>query len=366
MFNEEEYGLFKFKLPSESDKTGALNLSGESTTLKKILITDKDKFYRSVPVPLPGDHLMHVKEFGQTFSEFSNGQCRPVSSTRDTIYLTTISYGDKIKIDETFSNGLHLLAEAYFYGMKVKLIEQVIDLSLYDWESSKRVNKKTQQLQLCASGILKLLKLIVPDDAFALVAFTDQDLYDSTKSASYKCTEHETFQMDCVSCAKDLKSSKNSFCHSLANSTDRTAVFSFARMDPYFFTNKRQGSEDEAKFMKNYFFLFNRSAKLMVKEILHMFGLRNCIYHLCVMNGYKNNKEFDRRPLELCVICLRKLYSLIILKDDFTMKSRITNPYLIYERFIKLKDSIEENFQGIFAVEEKWYEARIKSIKEEL
>lgn len=38
-----------------------------------------------------------------------------------------------------------------------------------------------------------------------------------------------------------------------------------------------------------------------------MFGIRHCVYYECVMNGSNHLQESDSRPLELCVVCLRKL-----------------------------------------------------------
>jgi archaemetzincin len=40
-----------------------------------------------------------------------------------------------------------------------------------------------------------------------------------------------------------------------------------------------------------------------------MFGIRHCVYYECVMNGSNHLQESDSRPLELCVVCLRKLQS---------------------------------------------------------
>ena len=47
----------------------------------------------------------------------------------------------------------------------------------------------------------------------------------------------------------------------------------------------------------------------MCHEIGHMFGLPHCIYHECLMNGANQDalNEFNRRPMLLCNICLRKL-----------------------------------------------------------
>lgn len=49
----------------------------------------------------------------------------------------------------------------------------------------------------------------------------------------------------------------------------------------------------------------------MVHEIGHLFGMKHCVFHLCIMNGCNHYEEFDSKPLYMCVICLRKLQSIL-------------------------------------------------------
>ena len=62
----------------------------------------------------------------------------------------------------------------------------------------------------------------------------------------------------------------------------------------------------------------------MAHEITHMFGVRHCVHYKCLMNGSNHLEEAEKKPLYLCVICLRKLQSNI--KFD------------IYERYLKLSE----------------------------
>lgn len=59
-----------------------------------------------------------------------------------------------------------------------------------------------------------------------------------------------------------------------------------------------------------------------------MFGVRHCIYYECLVNGSNHLQESDSRPLELCVVCLRKLQSNI--KFD------------ILERYKKLHEFVQK------------------------
>ena len=91
------------------------------------------------------------------------------------------------------------------------------------------------------------------------------------------------------------------FVFGLASIKARTGVFSFARYDERFYQN--------GKYELDYERILWRSISVMVHEITHMFGVRHCVYYECVMNGSNHLEESDGRPLELCVVCLRKLQS---------------------------------------------------------
>lgn len=39
----------------------------------------------------------------------------------------------------------------------------------------------------------------------------------------------------------------------------------------------------------------------------HLFALQHCIYYDCLMKGAAHLTEFDKTPIHLCPVCLRKL-----------------------------------------------------------
>ncbi|KTF84845.1 hypothetical protein cypCar_00012886 [Cyprinus carpio] len=57
--------------------------------------------------------------------------------------------------------------------------------------------------------------------------------------------------------------------------------------------------------------LLLRSCKTLTHEIGHIFGVKHCQWLNCVMQGSNHLEESDRRALDLCPICLRKLQSAI-------------------------------------------------------
>lgn len=40
-----------------------------------------------------------------------------------------------------------------------------------------------------------------------------------------------------------------------------------------------------------------------------MFGVRHCVYYNCLMNGSNHDEEASKKPMHLCVVCLRKMQS---------------------------------------------------------
>ena len=46
---------------------------------------------------------------------------------------------------------------------------------------------------------------------------------------------------------------------------------------------------------------------MLTHETGHLFGIRHCIHYECLMCGCNHREEFDRRPIHLCPVCLRKL-----------------------------------------------------------
>jgi archaemetzincin len=358
---DKTYGIHKFKIPSKEEQISAMGLAGESITTKKIISHQFEKFYDSIPSPDIGDWLMSHKEYGQTFSEFIQTGIIPIERKRDTVYLAPLSCGGEHgSLDPSFVNSILLVCEAYFYGMKVRLLDKPIDLNNYEinirvWDDSK--------LQIYANEILGCLYGEFPEDAYCLLAFTDKDLYNDNnviKPRNFIKKSNDKEQ-------NNIKSSYN-FCFGLSALKYRVGVVSFARYDPLFYSSSKinyESPKHQEKIMKYFFILLKRACKVVFKEICHMFGLKNCIYFQCNMNGFNSMEEFDKKPFEICPVCLRKLYTAVTLKNCKLENARMGNSFLIYDRFVKLKDTLEENFSGIYKNEQVWYHARIKSLKSE-
>ena len=54
--------------------------------------------------------------------------------------------------------------------------------------------------------------------------------------------------------------------------------------------------------------MLRRSCKVLTHEISHIFGVKHCIYYECLIAGCNHLTEFDKRPLFLCPVDMRKLH----------------------------------------------------------
>ncbi|KAL2764741.1 archaemetzincin-2 isoform 3 [Daubentonia madagascariensis] len=201
------------------------------------------------------------------------------------------SLGNTRIISDEYIKWLKGYCEAFFYGLTVKLLEPV---PVSATRCSFRVNDNTQNLQIHAGHILKFLKKKKPEDAFCVVGITMIDLYP--------------------------RDSWN-FVFGQASLTDGVGIFSFARYGSDFYSLRYEGklkklqktSSSDYSIFDNYYIpeitsvLLLRSCKTLTHEIGHIFGLRHCQWLTCLMQGSNHLEEADRRPLNLCPICLRKL-----------------------------------------------------------
>ncbi|XP_033896154.2 archaemetzincin-2 [Acipenser ruthenus] len=233
----------------------------------------------------------------QDFADFYRNPYRstPVKG-RNTIYIQTIgSFGDSEESTQLYVEWLQEYCEAFYYGLAVRLLEPV---PVSDTACAFRVNTNSHNLQIHAGDLLHYLKKRKPRDAFCIVGITMIDLYP--------------------------KDSWN-FVFGQASLTEGMGIFSFARYDDNFYSRNYKGRlQKTKKLTPGDYSLFSgcytppitstllyRSCKTLTHEIGHIFGLKHCQWLRCVMQGSNHLEESDRRPLDLCPICVRKLQSAI-------------------------------------------------------
>lgn len=356
-FYDKEYGIYHFKIPNPLLRKASFDCSGETILWNKSISLQYNIFYRPIPEPGKNDWLMNHKEYGQTFNEYKRFGFHPIERIqinknetldKDIIYIAPLSFNLNPSFDQSFLTAIILLCQSYFYDMKIKLLNMKINLEGVEYR-----NYEDGSYQMNANTIIEKLFHEMPKNGYCLICLTDMDLYNDVRVIKPRKWIYYPPPY------------KNDFCYELNSFKYWVSICSIARFDPNFIMEKK--SENEEEKIKLYFILLKRICKVVIKNISHMFGLKNCIFFSCIMNGFGSIKEFDSRPMELCPCCLRKVFTNIARKfNKLNDEGRVKNDGLIIKRYKKLKKCLEKNFVGIFEKEEKWYEDRIKVFKQEI
>jgi archaemetzincin len=212
--------------------------------------------------PGPSDWLANHKEPGQTFDAYRAIDPNRRTPQRTKIYLQTIGRfsEEQTGVIATLRQFMHIV-----FGLEVKFLPE-LGLDKFP-ATAQRVNEHTKQRQLLSTYILyQLLKPNRPDDAVAVLAITNEDLWPGDGW---------------------------NFVFGQASLGDRVGVWSTARMgDPI--------AEAEL--------FLRRVLQVAVHETAHMFGIKHCIAYECCMNGANHQGESDQAPLVFCAECDAKLW----------------------------------------------------------
>lgn len=242
---------WRFAPPGPEDRAAAIGpVEGLAPELAAAL--DPSRF-EPIPQPRPGDWLDSRAELGETYEEFDRGLPEEGLGGRKRLYLRPLSALPAALPPRLLGE----FAEAFF-GLPV-VVTGPLDGSLLGF-SSRRDPSTGRQLK--TGDIFRFLKQDLPEDAFAVLAVTNDDLY---PIATWR------------------------FVFGQASPGERVGVFSTARL--------ASGPG----------LLRARAFRTLAHEMGHLFGLRHCVFFRCLMNGANRIEEADSQPLRLCPVCLRKL-----------------------------------------------------------
>ena len=209
----------------------------------------------------PGDWLESHPESGQTFKNYLSNSHLSLTKERNVLYVLPL--GD---FDDRQKEIVDLSAEflGLYFMCKVKIMDP-LGLDAIP-QRARRVHPNWGVRQINSKYVLdELLPPLVPEDAFATIAFSSSDLYP----------------------AEDWN-----FVYGQASLSRRVGVWSL-------FRNGDPRTEFET--------VLTRTLKTATHETGHMFTIEHCIAYNCNMCGSNNMSESDRRPLYMCPECLPKV-----------------------------------------------------------
>ena len=252
--------LFPFQSCEKHPETEANNIAPEKKFSKEVpekykkYIKSIEPFFKPMGKPLPDEWLASFPENGQTFEQYINGNPTLPTETRNKIYIQPIG-----KFDRGQKNVIAFTAKYMeaFFNLPVKLLdEKKIEepLSLENF----RIHHEWKIKQIRTGYILeKILMPELPEDAAAMIAFTNEDLYPD----------------------KNLN-----FVFGQASLENRVGVWSLYRL------------RDDADFKT----FLERTLKIAVHETGHMFSIAHCAKYECAMSGSNGLNETDKRPIDFC------------------------------------------------------------------
>jgi len=294
---------------------------GDITQLPKdmrMAVTNRlDESFQAVPIPKGGDWLSQHEEKGQTMQSFERSATKAIPhATFRTIYIQPVGsfdYPRAAPLDVIIQ-----FARAFFAGCEVELLPGV------DFTKDMKSRDNGGTLQYRTDGFYNYL----------------------SQTRSQRNTRKE---LVCVAVTMtDIYPEESwNFVYGQARMTDGVGVYSFARLDPLFYTTSEKARHNSPLTEAERIIMLRRCVKILLHELGHLFGLQHCIYYVCLMNGANNEKEMDRQTLHLCPVCLRKLYSTF----QFDIRQ-------VYESFVTLCEKYGLEQESI------WYRKRLDCIQD--
>lgn len=213
--------------------------------------------------PLPGDWLYdRPGEQKQTIAAYGRSGFRQADSVRHTLYIVRIGNFDTagLRILETVREYLSL-----YFVLPVAVLPDMPLTAIPNHRKRQHMGYE----QLHSLYILdSILPVLLPPDAFGLIAFSASDLYP----------------------ADDWN-----YVFGQASLSKGVGVWSMARLGKPLFSEE------------SYKRTLMRTLKVASHETGHMLGIRHCVQYRCNMNGSNSLEESDGQPEWLCWECLTKL-----------------------------------------------------------
>ena len=222
----------------------------------------------------------------QTFSNFKSSLIFPPSYSEwrrfkqrniQIVFLTSQQLHSNPLLYQQVTDMLsHLsqLCAVFFYGCEVTM---VANIPIEHAKARSRLHLQTNRIQYLASDIIRFLEKKRPNNVFALIGVTVEDLFPDFSA---------------------------NFVLGHANFKGGAGVISFGKY-----------ADEIGGVMKvSQSRLFWRLTKVLLHELTHTFGLAHCYDFACLMNSSGSIPEAENQSLFLCPYCIAKLSH--ILKFD--------------------------------------------------
>lgn len=210
-----------------------------------------------------GDWLRSHPEDGETFEDYVESRPTRPTAERNKIYVQPLGTFSPAQMKVVKLTAEYLRA---FYSLPVVLrdpnpVEKVpLEMQRVQYPNNRQIRT--------SYFLDNILPPLLPNDAAALICFTNFDLY-----------PEDTWN----------------YVFGQASLEARVGVWSLWRLE-----RDGQKRTDADRFL-------DRTLKIATHETGHMFSMRHCKKYECLMSGTNSLDETDRRPLDTCPECTMKI-----------------------------------------------------------
>lgn len=314
-------GPCRFEVPSSLARRDALGSNSGFPFMLQRVLRFAEVWFEPIPEPGPRDWLSLHPELMQTFDAFrtafeANRERIGPSSERQCLHLLPLGPGEP---EPNLFSQLKSICAAFFWPLRVAVLRVPSDAPV----------PRALDGEIDADEVLAWMAAGLRANSALTVAITEAPLRSGgnpTIGASDWVARVGVFSI-----AKYIPRSD----------MDRDGMVESRDDSPL--TSAEHEDDDELKIV------FERIAKLITHEAVHMLGVLHCCYYRCLMNGSSSLDEVDSKPPYLCGMCLKKLH-LALGFDPL-------------ERYVKLASAWASADREDVS---KWYSARVAIVQSTL
>ena len=249
---------------TDSSPTSNMSAAREAKKERKELreaIKKTEPFFQPMGKPEAYDWLGSHNEPGQTFDEYLDSDPTKPTKERQKIYVLPLGKftPQQKKVVEIAAGYLEVFYDLPVVQLPAQALKRPTNAK------DHRYNEFLRSKQVRTGYVIdSILSPKLPDDAAALIALTNEDVYPD-ESMNYVFGQ--------------------------ASLKGRVGIWSLFRLEP--------GANLET--------IIQRTIKISAHETGHMFSMWHCTKNACVMAGSNHIAETDRHPIDACPECMAKI-----------------------------------------------------------
>lgn len=225
--------------------------------------------------------------------------------------------------DEEFLEIAKQFIDAFFFEPKIETEKVTLNIQTLSYMKDQATDTI---LSVEADSILNTLKhhhkqLIAQNNCYCVIYYTSMPLFHNMNALrNDKYHYYDSPLQDGEEYDK---------CYGFGSPAEGRTLISFAAFEKVIPKKNEEGegkqkelTEEQKKRkrerdMKLKAISYKYYIQLLLRSIAVMYGMKTCIYYKCLLNGAINLREFEGHPMEMCPICLRKIYAISV---DYSAK----------------------------------------------